>query len=134
MSYSLICKCYSCKKKSNCIDSTFVQAAISGIHSANYANGIIDRQLHRGAGDITINCINYGNECPQPEPSTCVECPQQTSDCKAQPVEPASPVCNSESPLYQAEVKCTPPTLECESVEPATCDQCKSDTCTSQNK
>lgn len=58
MSYSLGSKCNACKKKTNCVDSTFVQAAISGIHSVNWVNGV-KKDLHLGAGTIEIKCVNF---------------------------------------------------------------------------
>ncbi len=60
MSYSLLRKCSSCIHKVNCIDSSFVMGAISGIHQANYNDS--QRQVHLGCGEITINCNNYKNE------------------------------------------------------------------------
>ena len=60
MSYCLVRKCGTCKKKVQCMDSSFVQAAIAGIHSANYTDA--QRQVHLGAGSITIDCCNYQNE------------------------------------------------------------------------
>jgi hypothetical protein len=62
MSYSLNCKCPKCKKKKKCVDSSFVQAAISGIHSVNWANGAQEQPHHLGCGSIEINCINFENE------------------------------------------------------------------------
>lgn len=60
MSYSLNRKCGFCKKKVQCMDSSFVMAAISGIHQANYNDA--QRQVHFGAGTITIECFNYEDE------------------------------------------------------------------------
>ncbi len=60
MSYSLNRKCGSCKKKVRCLDSSFIMAAITGIHQANYDDS--QRQVHLGAGSITINCCNYVDE------------------------------------------------------------------------
>lgn len=60
MSYSLNRKCGTCKKKVECLDSTIVMGAISTIHSANYTDA--QRQVHLGAGTITIDCCNYQNE------------------------------------------------------------------------
>lgn len=56
MSYSLSRKCGTCKKKVACMDSSFVAAAVNGIH--NDAN----RQVHLGFGTITIDCCNYSDE------------------------------------------------------------------------
>lgn len=60
MSYSLNRKCGTCKKKVQCLDSSFVMAAISGIHQANYNDA--QRQAHLGGGTITIDCCNYQDE------------------------------------------------------------------------
>ena len=62
MSYSLKSNCSGCKKKSDCLDSTFVMAAISGIHSVNYANGKQTTPHHLGSGTIEIQCGNLIDE------------------------------------------------------------------------
>jgi hypothetical protein len=69
MSYGLDSKCHVCKLKDNCLDSVFVQAAISGIHQVNWANlsGRQQRHAHLGAGTIKIDCINFDDESAQPE-------------------------------------------------------------------
>jgi len=68
MSYGLICKCPECKKKKQCIDSTFIQTAISGIHAVNYANGVIkELPLHLGSGSIEIKCQKFEDENEKPK-------------------------------------------------------------------
>ena len=62
MSYSLKSNCPACRKKNDCLDSTFVQAAISGIHSVNYANGKQTTPHHLGSGEIEIKCNNFIDE------------------------------------------------------------------------
>lgn len=64
MSYSLNRKCGYCKKKVECMDSSFVMAAISGIHQANYNDA--QRQVHLGSGTITLDCHNYQDEKESP--------------------------------------------------------------------
>ena len=62
MSYSLKSDCSACKKKNECLDSTFIMAAISGIHSVNYANGKQTTPHHLGSGIIQILCNNFIDE------------------------------------------------------------------------
>jgi hypothetical protein len=68
MSYTLKTKCARCKKNIQCIDSTFVQAAISGIHSVNYDNGS-RKELHLGSGSIEIQCNNFVDKMPEENPN-----------------------------------------------------------------
>lgn len=66
MSYSLKSNCGTCNKKRKCTDSCFVQGAIYGIHSVNYANGATktypDECGHLGGGTIEIQCCSYAPE------------------------------------------------------------------------
>lgn len=73
MSYGLKNECNTCMNNYQCIDSVFIQAAISGIHSVNYANGK-PKQLHLGAGTIEIQCSNFRGADEQPKPLQ--ECPK----------------------------------------------------------
>lgn len=67
MSYGLNCKCNVCTKKNRCVDMTFIQAAISGVHMVNWQHGV-DRQMHLGAGTIEIQCCNFNDERTPVEP------------------------------------------------------------------
>lgn len=64
MSYSLSSACHLCTKKKDCVDSTFIQAAISGIHSVNWSNGV-QKSLHLGSGTIELKCTNFVDERKQ---------------------------------------------------------------------
>lgn len=66
MSYSLKSSCSLCEKRNNCLDSAFVQAAISGIHMVNYANGKQTQPHHLGSGTIEIQCWNFEDETSKP--------------------------------------------------------------------
>jgi hypothetical protein len=60
MSYSFNRKCGGCKEKVACMDSSFIKAAIEGIHQANYNDA--QRQVHLGAGTIVLDCCNFKDE------------------------------------------------------------------------
>lgn len=68
MSYTLKTKCGTCKKNIKCIDSTFVQMAINGIHTVNYDN-VARKELHLGAGSIEIQCHNFVDNVPEELPN-----------------------------------------------------------------
>ena len=53
MSYSINDSCYDCEYSNKCTDKNFIQGAISGIHYTTYEQG------HKGAGSISIECINF---------------------------------------------------------------------------
>lgn len=55
MSYSLITKCYDCKKELVCTDRHILSGAISAIHSMPYGMG----WGHQGYGTINLDCSAY---------------------------------------------------------------------------
>lgn len=73
-SYSLKRPCGNCTKKVQCLDSSFVMAAISGIHSVNYTDA--QRQAHLGGGTIEIQCCSFVDERP-----LCSGCGKVVCEC-----------------------------------------------------
>ena len=64
MSYSLHARCHNCIKRKNCIDHRIVLGAIQTIQSFS------EREGHRGAGNITLNCDKFVEGTPADLPVT----------------------------------------------------------------